>query len=125
MDKGDVFKMVEHVLHRNKMTQAEFARTLGIHSTTVNSMFMRQTISIDKLVLASERMRYNFFREIGEALDIEEPRAEVLATGEMEQHRLQIAAQQETIRKLEAKVEVLEDLYERTLTTLTGKNLSS
>lgn len=55
------------------MTKARLARLLGVTQPAATLMLKRETMQVNKLVLVSERLNYNFFRAIGEMLGIDGP----------------------------------------------------
>ena len=119
MTVTDIFSRVDQVMNEKMIKKADFARLLNLHSTSVNGMYNRKSISLARLVQASKKLNYNFFREIADNLNISEPQA-INPNKELhQQYQKTIESQQETIHKLQTKIEVLEDLYDKVLKNLT------
>ena len=57
-------KFEEKNANDENFTKAEFARRLGIHRSTIYSLFHQKSIDIELLIHISEVLEYNFIEEI-------------------------------------------------------------
>jgi predicted transcriptional regulator len=65
MDKKiHIGKEIERVVHERNMPITEFASKIYCHRKNVYDIFTRQTIDIDKLILISTVLDYDFIHEV-------------------------------------------------------------
>ena len=71
-----VIKMVKREAKKKRIRKADLARGLQMNPSSVQGMFKRSSMQIQKLVEISEVLEYNFFAEIAQMLPYDEPKAE-------------------------------------------------
>ena len=116
MSEEQIFEWVAAEIERQKISKSELARQMNIHHTTLQGMYRRKSIPIHRLLQLCEILDYNFFQDIANQLEISEP----LPLNNDQQEM--IAGLQNTIQDLRVKVNLLEEIYAKTLQAFSGNN---
>lgn len=105
MENIDVISMVRREVKRNHMSNTELARRLYVFPASVQGMFSRPTMQVQRLVQLSEIFQYNFFREIARMIPYADPDYTV-KTGESPVE-IENAQLKDRIKALEMEVGIL------------------
>jgi len=95
MDTIQVIPMIEREMYRKHQSISEIARKLSLNQSSVNGMFKRSSMQVQRLIKLSDVLQYNFFREIAALLPYAEPADETQVKD------------QERIKELEIEVRIL------------------
>jgi hypothetical protein len=101
MERLRVTPMILREMSVKRVSKADVSRALKINQASVQGMFKRQTMQVQKLADLSEMLQYNFFREIADSLPYKQPNPVATQTD------TENAELKERVKALEMEVSIL------------------
>ena len=106
MTYTEIFELVAAEIERQNISKLELTRKMKIHPATIHGMYRRKKIPLHRLIQLSEILNYNFFQVIAKELHISNPEnSSIFEDGDSNY----------AILKLQAKIEVLEEMYAKAI----------
>lgn len=107
MTTEEIFEFVAAEVKRQQVSKTELASRMGINPSTVQGMYKRKNIPLHRLLQFTEILNYNFFQLIADGVNITNPLPKNVQQNQPDDN--------ETILKLQGKVEMIQELYEQAL----------
>ncbi len=73
MDKKSIKRRVLEILKDKKITQADLTNKLKISSSTANSFYHNDSLTVDRLMQLSVTFDFNFFNELSQTIPVYHP----------------------------------------------------
>ncbi len=73
MDKKTIKNLVLEILQEKKISQADLTNKLKISSSTANSFFHNDSLTVERLMQLSVAFDYNFLNELSQTIPVYHP----------------------------------------------------
>ena len=106
MKNVNIGQLVREILDNKRIKVCTLSEKLNVRPTAVSRMLNHSVMSTEKLMKISSILDYNFYRRLGELIDISEPANEAFETYK-EQTQQQIAGLEKALASSEKENKLL------------------